>query len=147
MSRPRSRRQRLLLATVGVTVLLLFFIRRAGLLPNGNERFDPGDYVDVVWVTTDEVSDLVGERGVVCGRVVNVTFARETGGQPTYLNLDRAFPDQPFDAVIWGRDLDAFPVDPRTAYAQREVCVAGRVTEHRGVPRIELRSPAQIEIQ
>ncbi|TVP55989.1 MAG: hypothetical protein EA351_09240 [Gemmatimonadales bacterium] len=141
--RPRSRR--LLFAIVGVTVLLLFFIRRAGLIPGGEERFNPADYDDVVWIVAEDAGQYQGERVIVCGEVANTTFASETGGQPTYLNFERPYPDQPFDAVIWGRDRDRFPSPPEFLYANRSICVAGRVTSHRGVPRIEVRTPAQIE--
>ena len=130
---------------MGVTVLLVFFVRRAGLLPGGEERFDPADYQDVVWLMADEAGMHVGERVVVCGTVVSTTFARETGGQPTYLNFEYPYPDQPFDAVIWGRHRDRFPTPPETLYRGRSICVAGQVTTHRGVPRIEVSTPDQIE--
>ena len=127
-------------------VVLTFLARRTGLVPDGDRAFDPGDYVDAPVVSAVEAGDLVGERAVVCGEVVNAVFARGTGGQPTFLNLERPYPDQPFDVVIWGRDRGRFDTPPETFYRNTRICAAGRITTHQGVPRIEAREPEQIRL-
>jgi hypothetical protein len=148
MSRRRSGTRAVLLALVALVVAFGFLARRTLTGPGGPvEVFDPALYRDLPPVTAAEAEDLVGERAVVCGRVVNTTFASATRGQPTYLNLDRAYPDQPFDAVIWGRDRARFDPRPETAYRGARICVAGRITTYRGVPRIEVVTPAQIRVQ
>ena len=143
----RARRRRLALAAVALLVAVSFVVRRTGLVPDGPPSFDPADYRDVPTVRAQEARALVGERAVVCGRVVNAVFASTTGGQPTFMNLDRPYPDQPFDAVIWGRDRQRFPRPPEIHYQGENVCVMGEVTEHQGVPRIEVREPGQIVVR
>lgn len=128
---------------VGVLVALTFVLRRVGLTPDG-ERFDPAHYVDAPVVEAAEAADLVGRRATVCGRVEEATWARNVGGEPTFLNLDGRHPDQPFTAVIWGRDRPRFARPPETAYRNARICVSGRVREHQGTPQIEVRVPAQI---
>lgn len=140
----RTRRRRLALAAVALLVALSFVVRRTGILPDASPAFDPADYRDVPTVRAQEARALVGQRAVVCGRVVNTNFASTIGGEPTYLNLDRPYPDQPFDAVIWGRDRARFSQPPEIRYRGESVCVMGQVVEHQGVPRIEVREPGQI---
>jgi hypothetical protein len=131
-------------AALAVLVVAAFLARRTGMVPGGERPFDPTDFRDAPRVTAVEALGLVGERAVVCGRVVNTVFARGTAGQPTFLNLERPYPDQPFDVVIWGRDRDRFDPPPEVFYSEARICVAGRVTAHRRVPRIEARTPEQI---
>ncbi len=139
-------RRRLALAIAAFLVVLAFLIRRTGLTPTPGDAFDPSEYRDVPVLSTEAAAGHVGSRAVVCGAVVNSVFASGTRGQPTFLNLDRTFPDQPFDLVIWGRNRNAFPSPPEVAYQGEHVCAAGRITEHQGVPRIEVSSPSQIRI-
>jgi hypothetical protein len=132
---------------IAALVVLTVLARRTGMVPGGAGAFDPADYRDVPVVTAEEAGDLVGERAVVCGHVVNATFASGTGGQPTFLNLERPFPDQFFDVVIWGRDRGRFDRPPEAFYADIRICVAGRITTHQGVPRIEVSTPEQVRFQ
>jgi len=144
-TRPRRAfRRRVLLAVVALLVAASFLARRMGIGPGGAPTFDVSLFDEGPRVTAAEAGAWVGQDAVVCGRVANTVFAQATGGQPTYLNLDRAYPDQPFDVVVWGRDRGRFDTPPEVLYFGREICAAGRVTTHQGVPRIEARGPEQI---
>lgn len=147
MSRGRSGLQTLLFAALALLVAVSFVARRTGLLQGGDPAFDPALFDDAPRVDAVDAPSVVGEDAVVCGRVVNGVFASATGGQPTFLNLERAYPDQPFDVVVWGRDRGRFTPPPEVFYPGRTICVAGRVTTHEGVPRIEARTPAQISVR
>ncbi len=141
-----SRSRTVGLAFLALLVVATFLVRRTGMLPERGAEFDPVDYQEAPVVEAEDAHSVVGERAVVCGTVANVTFATGVGGRPTYLNLERAYPEQPFDAVIWGRHRDRFESPPETAYRHQRICVAGRVTTHEGVPRIEVTTPEQIRI-
>ena len=52
--------------------------------------------------------DHVGETTTVCGNVASTHYAASTKGQPTFLNLDKAYPNQLFAIVIWGSDRGKF---------------------------------------
>ena len=43
----------------------------------------------------------------MCGKVVSTHYAAQTKGQPTFLNLDEAYPRQIFTIVIWGSERSA----------------------------------------
>ncbi len=140
----RAFRRRVLLAIVALLVAASFLARRMGVGPGTAPAFDASLFDEGPRVSALEAGAYVGQDAVVCGRVVNTVFAQATGGQPTYLNLERAYPDQPFDVVVWGRDRGRFATPPEVLYFGREICAAGRVTTHQGVPRIEARGPEQI---
>lgn len=143
----RSRSRAVVLGLVALLVTVSFLARRTGMTPGGGPAgpdFDPADYEDAPVVEAADAASVVGEQAVVCGTVVNAVYAATTGGRPTFLNLERPYPDQPFDAVIWGRDRDRFDRPPEEGYRRLRICVAGEVTTHEGTPRIEVRTPAQI---
>src|SRR6266852_234261 len=48
--------------------------------------------------------DHVGERVVVCGQVASTHFAARSRGTPTFINLDKSYPNQIFTIVVWGSD-------------------------------------------
>lgn len=98
-------------------------------------------------LTAAEAKDHVGKQATVCGRVSSARYASFTRGAPTYLNLDKPYPDSLFTVVIWGADRNKFFQDskgPEVAYLKKRICVTGKITLYRGVPEIVLRDPAQL---
>lgn len=85
----------------------------------------------------------VGETRTVCGEVASARYLADRRGRPTFLNLGRAFPEQPFTVVIWGSDRAAFG-RPEERLAGRQVCVSGMIELYRDVPQIVVRTPAQL---
>ncbi len=99
----------------------------------------------VVWSDADR---YVGKRTTVRGQVVGVHYATAGEGQPTFLDVGRAYPDpQRFTIVIWGRDRDNFPTAPEQAYRGHVVCVTGFLDTAMGSPGIEVASPTSIAVQ
>jgi hypothetical protein len=78
-----------------------------------------------------EAADHVGERATVCGTVVSKTTS-QGNGKPTFINLDRAFPNQVFTAVVFESDA------PQTGDlpASGNLCVTGTIALYRGTPQI-----------
>jgi hypothetical protein len=42
----------------------------------------------------------------VCGKVVSTHYAKSSKGEPTFLNLDEAYPNEVFTILIWGPDCE-----------------------------------------
>ena len=93
-----------------------------------------------------EAKNHMGETATVCGRVASAHFAEKTKGLPTFMNLDMPYPHQIFTIVIWGVDRPKFG-NPERTYNQKNVCLSGKITSHRGIPEIIISTPAQIQIQ
>jgi micrococcal nuclease len=97
-------------------------------------------------LTAAEAKNHVGEMATVCGRVASSHFAEKSKGQPTFLNLDKPYPNAIFTILIWGTDRQKFGKAEET-YRDRNVCVSGKITSHREIPEIVISTPAQIRIQ
>ncbi len=95
-------------------------------------------------IDAHEAAQFSGKVMVVCGVVASTDYREDIGGQPTFLNFGRPYPDQTFTAVIWGRDLNKWNVSPHIHYAGRSICVTGRIEEHNDSPQIIVSSPEQI---
>lgn len=94
-------------------------------------------------LTASEAKTHIGETVTVCGNVVSTRYAASTKGQPTFLNLDKPYPNQIFTVLIWGSDRAKFG-KPEADYQDKRICVTGKVAEYRGVPEIVAHDPQQI---
>jgi DNA/RNA endonuclease YhcR with UshA esterase domain len=97
-------------------------------------------------ISASEAKKHVGERATVCGRVASARYAMKSSGSATFINLDRAYPNQIFTIVIWGSDRQKFG-DPETSFSGKRVCVSGEITLYRGAAETTVHEPSQITIQ
>ena len=75
-------------------------------------------------------------------------FARESSGQPTFLNIGRDHPDPDrVTALVWGDDRGRFPHAPEVAYWGKTICVTGQVDLYEGAAEVIVSSPDEIEVQ
>jgi hypothetical protein len=88
----------------------------------------------------------VGQMVTVCGVVASAKFAQQTKGQPTFLNLDKPYPNQVFTAVIWGSNRAAFSYAPESL-ASRKICVTGEIELYKGKAEIIVSGPEQIQVR
>jgi len=96
--------------------------------------------------SASEAKEHYGETATVCGEVVSTRYADSTKGQPTFLNLDKSYPNQIFTIVIWGSNRSKFGT-PETDFKGKRICATGKIAEHRGVPEIVADSLGQITIE
>lgn len=95
-------------------------------------------------ITAGEAAKHVGEMATVCGTVASAKYVAGSKGQPTFLNLDKAYPDQVFTALIWGDDRGRFSSPPEMAYDGKKLCVSGVIETYKGKPQIVVRDPKQM---
>ena len=53
--------------------------------------------------TANQASKHIGETATICGIVASTNFAKQAKGQPTFLNLERPYPNESVTLVIWGK--------------------------------------------
>ena len=75
------------------------------------------------------------ERETVCGMIAGEHTAANSRGTPTFINLDRAYPNQVFTLLIWGDDRGRVGAVPESG----KICAIGVIREYRGTPEIVLR--------
>lgn len=97
-------------------------------------------------ITTAEAKSHIGERATVCGKVASSHYAKNSKGEPTFLNLDEPYPKEVFTILIWGADREKFGT-PESEYKGLQVCVTGKITSYRSRPEIVATERRQIEIQ
>ena len=95
-------------------------------------------------ITAAQAAQHVGEVQTVHGVVASATYASGTKGQPTFLNLDKPYPETIFTVVIWGSDRGKFTTPPEKAFSGLTVRVTGEITAYRGTPEIVVYDPSQI---
>jgi hypothetical protein len=81
-----------------------------------------------------------GQAATVCGTVASEHTAMRSRGEPTFINLDAAYPAEIFTILIWGddrRDVGVFP-----SMGSR-ICATGLIRDYRGVPEMVVRSKKQ----
>jgi DNA/RNA endonuclease YhcR with UshA esterase domain len=94
-------------------------------------------------LSANDAKNHIGETATVCGSVVSTRYAASTKGQPTFLNLDKPYPNRVFTVLIWGESRSKFGT-PESEYKGKRICVTGKILEYKGAPEIVADDPGQI---
>jgi len=97
-------------------------------------------------LTADEAVKHVGETATVCGTVASANYAVRSRGQPTFLNLDKPYPNELFTVVIWSESRPSFGT-PETTLLGKRVCTTGVIRLYHRRAEMILRSPDQLTQQ
>ncbi|HOJ41140.1 MAG TPA: OB-fold nucleic acid binding domain-containing protein [bacterium] len=98
-------------------------------------------------VPATKAAQFAGTTQTVRGLVVSTKYAAGSKGKPTFLNLEKPYPEQIFTVVIWGQDRPKFEKPPEQLYRGKVIRVTGVIKVYQNVPEIEVSSPQQIEIE
>ena len=98
-------------------------------------------------ISADKAYKYVGQVKTVCGKVESVFYSYRSNGKPTFLNIDKDYPNNEFMIVIWGNNRYKFKPTPEKKYLRKNVCVTGRIKMYQGTAEIVVTNPNQIEIQ
>lgn len=94
-------------------------------------------------ISAEQAREHVGQKMTVCGNVASTHYASTSRGNPTFINLDKPYPNQVFTVLIWGSDRPRFG-EPEQSYRNKGICVTGQISDYKGVPEIVASSPSQI---
>jgi hypothetical protein len=83
-------------------------------------------------IPPSEAAKHEGEQGTVCGRIASEHTATSSRGTPTFINLDKPYPNQVFTVLIWGSDRAKVGAIPPSGM----LCAMGEITSYRGTPEI-----------
>jgi len=103
----------------------------------------------LLWASTSQAQTLttalakahVGESATVCGRVAGERTANSSRGEPTFINLDAAYPNHVFTILVWGDDRKNVGELPHVG---TRTCATGTIQDYKGVPEIVVRSKGQL---
>jgi DNA/RNA endonuclease YhcR with UshA esterase domain len=128
-------KKRIIIFTKAVLLILCLLIVRS--ISIAEEQF----------INPADAGKYVGKEKTVCGTVVSATYASQTNGQPTFLNLDQPSPNQVFTVVIWGVDRKTFNTPPEVFYKGKTICVTGKIKSYKIGPEIMVNDPSQIKFK
>lgn len=98
-------------------------------------------------ISWKDASAHVGEVVTVDGEVVGAEYAKNSNGEPTFINLGAAYPSSDrVSVIVWGEDRCRFSKAPESAYLGKHLRVTGEIYLYDGVCNIKVTSPSQIEI-
>jgi len=126
-------------------VIVLFML--TGLVLSRVWQPEPSQKEPEVHISAFEAEDYIGTVAEVCGVVESADYVRTIDGEPTFLNLGRAYPNQPFTAIIWGNDRRNWSTAPELQYLHQEICIIGEIDEHQGTPQIRVSNPGQVTLR
>jgi hypothetical protein len=92
-------------------------------------------------LTASQAKAHEGENATVCGEVASEKTAVSSRGEPTFINLDSAYPNQVFTILVWGDDRATVGTLPRIG---AHTCATGLIKDYPGVPEIVVRSSGQL---
>tara|TARA_Y100001970_G_C14143367_1_gene808462 strand:+ start:426 stop:824 length:399 start_codon:yes stop_codon:yes gene_type:complete len=98
-------------------------------------------------INAAEAAKHIGEYKTVCGKVVSTFYHKRGKGKQTYLNIDKAYPNQIFTILIWGSNRKYFDGNPEEVYRDKDVCVDGKISSYKGgPPQIIVETSSSIKI-
>ncbi len=97
-------------------------------------------------INSTQAKDFIGKEKCVCGKVVSTKFSENGKTNPTYINLDKKYPEQVFTLMIFGQDRENFSYIPEEFLQGKTICVKGKIGEFRGTPQIIADKEKQVEI-
>ncbi len=92
-------------------------------------------------ISASEAKNHVGEKATICGKVASERTATSSRGEPTFINLDAAYPNQVFTILVWGDDRQTVGKLPTEG---SRVCATGLIQDYKGVPEIVVKSSGQL---
>lgn len=86
----------------------------------------------------------VGKTVMACGTVAQVSHGRKA----TYLNMDKAYPNQTLGLVIWHSDADGYErrFGKLDAMAGERMCGRGTITEYKNTLQIIMKNPQYLRL-
>lgn len=97
-------------------------------------------------ISSAQAKDFIGKEKCVCGKVVSTKFSENGKTNPTYINLDKKYPDQVFTLMIFGQDRENFSYKPEEFLQGKTICIKGKIGEYKGSPQIIANNEKQIEV-
>ena len=94
-----------------------------------------------------EAKSHIGETVTVYGPVKDYSFLTESNGQPCYIDIGAAYPDDSrVSMVVWGEDRGNFPDAPETMYQGKTVCVTGELYAYDNATYVKVSTPDQVKV-
>lgn len=94
-------------------------------------------------------ANYAGKTITVCGKVASIFYAVSQKDEPTYINLDIAYPEDPFFIIIWKQYRNKFSDEFFQQLGNKSICVTGPIgiSYQSKKPFIIVTDPSQISFE
>lgn len=96
-------------------------------------------------VTPTDAANYEGKTVTVCAKVMG-THITKGEKKVIYLNLEKAYPNNPFTVVIFESGADNFDYNPLEFLKNKNICVFGKISFYKDKPQIIVSKQSQITI-
>lgn len=94
-----------------------------------------------------EAKAHIDEVVTVYGPVKDYSFLTGSNGQPCYIDIGAAYPDDSrVSMVVWGEDRGNFPDAPESMYQGKTVCVTGELYSYDNTTYVKVATPDQVTV-
>lgn len=100
------------------------------LLFNINAHFVFSQKLNTDTITADVAAEKIGQEVMVKGKVVTTFFAEFSTGKPTFLNLEKPFPNNPMAVIIFEEQVKQLGINAQL-YKDKTVLVKGVVKQYK----------------
>ena len=78
-------------------------------------------------------------RASCAARSSPAQYLPQAPGRPTFLNIDKPYPNQRFNVVIWGEQRRDFPLagKPEVVMIGKEICTKGLIEGYKDYTQIQ----------
>jgi hypothetical protein len=97
-------------------------------------------------VHVEDVEKHLGEVVTVCDKIYDIKAGKESDAEPIFIKMGGSFPRHNVTVRISAEDRKNFTENPETVYAQKDVCITGRVINIKGKLYIVISKPTEIQI-
>ena len=104
------------------------------------------DAISANIITSSQAIQYIGLTKTVEGKVVSAKYSSESKNAPTFLNLDKKYPNHEFTVVIWKADRAKFAQPPEEAFIGKTIRVTGEIKTYKNRAQITVKKPSQIEV-
>ncbi len=87
-------------------------------------------------IKLEDVNKHIGDSVTVCGKVYTARYMDAAKDKPTFLNIGAAYPNQVLTVVIWDGVRQQFHGKPEILFANKEICITGRIQLYKDKPQI-----------
>lgn len=134
-------------------ISVFYIILVAGCTNIPSNGWDSSDYADQFaskGISPEVAGNYVGKEVLVTGKVISSYFAENESGSPTFLNLDKTFPNNALSVIIFKNYLDTLKLNVLDL-ENHQIEISGKVSQYTDEfgkvrPSIEIRSMSQIKV-
>ncbi len=107
---------------------------------------DPSAWYTEPLIRLSDLEKNEGKSIKVCAEVAGTFYNQKSEQKPTFLNLEKPYPNQSLTVMIEEKYRAQFPEAPEKYYLNKHICVTGKVEFYRDRPEIKVKGPDQIEV-